>query len=340
MIYLICFAISILVLLIVISLGNAVKPNQLLLAVILIIGNGGYLALAYSKNLEEALLANKLSYVFGIFALLIIFLTVCDMCHIFIPRLAMTILYAIQLIIFVMCCSAGYSDLFYKSVSFNESLYGAYLTKTYGIGHSIYLLMLGGYLFATIIVALYSISKKNTVSSKNVNIILTTNTLAVALYITERVIDIDFELMPVIFTVLVPINLFLIIKMQMYSAYGNYALVKEKINSSGIIMLNKKLFYMGCNECAAELFPELMEWELEKKIPGNGGRFNTYLRQPLMEFINATDRPKELCRKFEIGEEHYHCRVTKIKQGPFKSIGHMIEIENISHLLQDLKSEI
>ena len=67
---------------------------------------------------------------------------------------------------------------------------------------------------------------------------------------------------------------------------------------------------MGSNECARTLFSELEEWDLEEKIPGNGGRFNTFLRQPLNEYVKSgatvktdgkTYKYKDLVCKYEIG---------------------------------------
>ena len=62
-----------------------------------------------------------------------------------------------------------------------------------------------------------------------------------------------------------------------------------KVEKEGYIFIDKKLRFMGCNDRAYEFFPELKEWELEKKLPGKGGRFNTYLRQPLYKYIEQEE---------------------------------------------------
>ena len=57
-----------------------------------------------------------------------------------------------------------------------------------------------------------------------------------------------------------------LIRIYIYSVYDNHGIFMEQIKSTGYIIFNRKLKYMGCNEYATTLFPELKEWELEKNF--------------------------------------------------------------------------
>lgn len=97
--------------------------------IITVIGNGGYYALASSTCLETAILANKLTYVIGIFSPMLIFFNICEICKIRIKHLVVAILYTVQMLLYMSVLTIGSSNLFYKTVQFHVGSYGGYLTK-------------------------------------------------------------------------------------------------------------------------------------------------------------------------------------------------------------------
>lgn len=74
MLYLVCFLVSVLIFLWSVAINENMKINQILLIIITVIDNGGYYTLASATCLETAILANKLTYLIGIFAPMLIFL--------------------------------------------------------------------------------------------------------------------------------------------------------------------------------------------------------------------------------------------------------------------------
>ena len=81
MIYLICFIISLMLLVYILSYENIADINLILLVFIVAIGNGGFYALSCARNLEEAIIANNISYVIGIFAPVTVFRIVSCRSH-------------------------------------------------------------------------------------------------------------------------------------------------------------------------------------------------------------------------------------------------------------------
>lgn len=122
-------------------------------------------------------------------------------------------------------------------------------------------------------------------------------------------------------------------KLRLYSVEGNKEIIDEKLYKSGFIVFTKKLCYMGCNKAAAELFPELQKWELEKKVPGSGGRFNTFLRQPLMQYINSNLKVPIKGKPFVIKEKSFGFSIRCLNNGK-RHIGYIIEIIDITDLLE------
>lgn len=311
MVYLICFLAVLVMLLFLMGYGKSVNVYTVILTSVIAIGNGGYYALAMSTNLQEALLANKLTYIIAVFAPITIFMNICNICRIVVPKRISTILYSIQIVIYLCACTQGSQyKFFFKDVTFKVGPAGGYLEKVYGPVHTIYLITVLLYTVAGMVVGLYSLNRNTVVSKINVDTVIFIDILSVGVYLLERLIHLKIELMPISFTIAMGIMLIPLTKLSVYSVYNNRNIFEDEQEKTAYIIFTKKLKYMGSNECARNLFPELAEWELEEKIPGNGGRFNTFLRQPLNDYVKSgetvktdgkTYKYKDLVCKYEIG---------------------------------------
>ena len=335
MIYLVCFCITLIMLLFIVAYEKALDVNIILLISVVAVGNGGYYALAVSQNLQEAILANTMSYVIGIFAPFILFLIICNICQVRISKLISTILYAVQIVQFLCVSTVGKSDIFYKTVEFHKGETVSYLTKTYGPMHTVFLVFLLIYTSAGIFVSMYSLSKKTVVSQLNVDIILFFDMMVVGVYLVERFVYLDFEIMPIFLTIAIAVIMIPLIRVSIYSIYNNKDIVEEELKKTGYIVFNRKLKYMGSNDYAKVLFPELVSWELEKKIPGSGGRFNTFLRQPFMNFVKEKDLVKTSKKTFEYRGEVYKFEVSKILSNNKWTIGYLIRVSNVTDVVKD-----
>lgn len=327
--YFICFIVSLLILLWAVAINENMRINQILLIVITAIGNGGYYALAVSNGLENAILANKLTYLIGIFSPMLILFNICQVCKIKIRHWLVVALYTVQMLLYLGVCSIGKYDFFYKTVEFHKGSGGAYLTKTYGPLHSIYIVTLVLYLAVSIVVSAYSFQKKNKVSSQDIDILILASILIVGAYMLERVIHLNVELMPFVFTLGLIAILIPITKMAHYSIEENKELIQTKMKGTGYIFFSKNLRYMGCNDYAEMFFPELKEWELEKKIPGSGGRFNTFLRQPFMKYVKADQKEPTEGKPFVIKERCFHFAIRRLYSGK-RHLGYIIELIDVT----------
>lgn len=333
MAYFVCFIFSILIFLWVIMRGDSFGTNQIMMIVVAMIGNGGYYAFATATCLETAILANNLTYLIGIFLPMLLFFNICEICQIKIPRWLVSIIYVIQMLLYLSVCTTGKSKIFYKTVQFHMDDNGVYLTKTYGPMHTVYLITLFVFLVAMIGVLLYASKKRNIVSFINVDLIVFVIIAVVSTYIFQRLLQLTVELFPFVFTLGVVVILFPITKIRSYSVDGNREIIDEKLEKSGFIVFSKKLSYMGCNQTAAELFPELEKWELEKKVPGSGGRFNTFLRQPLMKYVHANRKEPIKGKPFVIKGNTFGFSIRCLNRRK-RHIGYIIEIIDMTDLLE------
>lgn len=326
MIYLVCFLISIITMIFLVANSKNVDINVATLAVICVIGNGGYYALFLSQNLTEAILANKITYSIGCFVPMIMFMLICKICSVNISIPTQVVLYSLQSLIYLSVCTSGTYDFFYKTVEYNVGSYGAYLTKTYGPMHSVYMVGFCIYIVASMMVVGISIRRKNCrVSDNNAYALLTLFIISAVLYFTERFAKLTFELEPMIFTVTSFWVILIYIRIMRYSADDNLTILEAMNKEEAYIVFDKKLNYMSSNDYAIELFPELKEWEIGSMIPGNGGRFNTFLRVPFMRYVKG-ELDESYISGYEYMKKYYRVEISKLLANKFKEYGYVIKV--------------
>lgn len=326
MIYLICFLLAMMTLLFLIFNGKGMDINVVIMAVVCVIGNGGYYALYVSENLEEAILANKITYTIGSLLPMIMFLIISKICGVTINSMIQTVLYLIQGLIFLGVCTSGKYDLFYKTVTYNVGEHGAYLTKTYGPLHSVYIVSFCIYMITSIVVVGVSIRKRTClVSTTKAYTILALFLSSAILYFSERFAKLTFEIEPMIFTITSFWVIVLFIDISRYSAYENLEILGSQKNDVAYIVFNKKLHFMSCNNYAKELFPELVDWEIESIIPGNGGRFNTFLRVPFMNYVNENVKD-DYVGGFEYMHKYYRIDISRLTNNRANTRGYVIKV--------------
>ncbi|MBR1622326.1 MAG: hypothetical protein IJ675_00225, partial [Pseudobutyrivibrio sp.] len=148
-------------------------------------------------------------------------------------------------------------------------------------------------------------------------------------YSVERLINLKVELMPFIYTVGILGILIPVVKVSKYSVERNQEIVSTSMESTGFIVFTNKLLYMDSNDYAKMLFPELAAWEKEKKIPGNGGRFNTFLRPEFMRYVEKGIVEKEKGKSFTMNKKQYGLEFFVLHKGK-RSNGYVIKFYDIN----------
>ena len=159
--------------------------------------NAGYFCLASSKTLEEALLANRISYLGSAFLPLSMLMMMLDLVKIKFKKWIQWILIFIGTIVFVIAASPGYLDIYYKEVSIVTIGGASALDKIYGPLHFVYLLYLLSYLVAMIGVAVYAAIKRKMDSTARIIVLISAFSVNIGVWFIEQIVKIDFELLSV-----------------------------------------------------------------------------------------------------------------------------------------------
>ncbi len=242
----------------------------LMMSLVITICNVGYLALASSTDLSEALLANKITYTGGMFLPYFLLVNVSELCNVRIPK-AVTVIsfvYIMCLLFFVM--TIGHNQLYYVSADIKSYGGVSYLTKEYGFFHNFYTVYLYTMGAAAFYVIIYTIFKKNRVSRRTILMLMVIWVTTTFSYSIERLLGIKFELVPLAYVVFLTMIILIMSRTTMYDMSANVANVYERMEQYGYIAFDKRLRYMSSNALAEKLFPELCECKVDQTIKNAG----------------------------------------------------------------------
>ena len=172
-------------------------PWYLLLFASILVVNIGYFALAISKGLDEALLANRVSYLGSVFLPLSMWMIIINATHIRYRKWIPGALLGVAVVMFLIAASPGYLPIYYKNVSFEVVDGVATLVKNYGPLHVLYLIYLLGYFSAMIVTIVHATLKDKIDSLAYAVIIAIAVFVNLGVWMIEQLVEIDFEFLSV-----------------------------------------------------------------------------------------------------------------------------------------------
>lgn len=267
------------VLAVVIAVGNLILITRrgkmqnvyiVLCGYTVVVSNAGYLALAVANNIDTAILANKITYLGGCFTPLFVFMLVAELCNIKINKKVIFSLVAYSIVVLCMVFSIGYCGIYYKAVELHKTQGISYITKTYGPAHTLYTVLLYGYMIATLLLLVYAFFQKTKVSYKTVLILGTLILLSSVVYIVERKLHSVVDWMPIIYDIDIFITNIMLTRVDMYDMSTNVMNAWKKMEEYGYITFDRKKRYMGCNSLALKYFESLSKCKVDYHIPKQG----------------------------------------------------------------------
>lgn len=189
-----------LALLLVASYQGAIRKKsfwlQLLFASILVI-NIGYFALSMSGTLEEALLANRISYFGSVFLPLSMLMIILDQTQWKQRKWLVGLLTVVSICIFFVAASPGYSDIYYASASLATVNGASVLVKEYGPLHSVYLYYLVSYFAAMIGVIVHAAIRRKMENPIHAVILAFAVFVNIGVWLFGQLVDVPFEFLSV-----------------------------------------------------------------------------------------------------------------------------------------------
>ncbi|MBQ7924832.1 MAG: HD domain-containing protein [Lachnospiraceae bacterium] len=240
------------------------------------ISNLGYLMMAMASNLEEAILANKVTYLGGCFLPLIFLLNTLNLCGIRFKKPIPVGILGFGILQFLCVLTIGYSPLYYRSVSFAVVEGVPVLTKVYGPMHALLYLNVFGCLLGAVGLMIYAMLSKRRVSIKNVLWLLSAETTTVLAFMLGRMIHVAVDWTPAMYVATQGILIGLTKRLCLYDISETIVDNVVERGDYGFISLDLHQRLLDCNDTALNYIPELQTMSVDHSFDGECEIFDQF----------------------------------------------------------------
>ncbi len=291
-----------------------------IIGVLMSVSCGGYLALALSTNLSEAILAKKIYYMGGCFIPPVLFFAMCTVCNFKVADWLRNLLYVYSFLVYGVILTIGHNDIYYINIHLGKFGNATTLEYEYGLAHLFFDIILYGYMVVELIILVYSMHKKYAVSRKNLWAFIMLEVVNTIFFIVGRYLDSTFEIMPLLYVVDGWIILYMHRRATMYSIEDSIISSLGKQDTYGYILFDNHMNYLGCNNIVKELIPEIVRCKVDLPVK------NVPQMDVILKWVNDSAVKSDIVFSYEAMEKHYQCTVENLWYKE-KTCGYIIEMQ-------------
>ena len=294
----------------------------ILFSILVTINCFGRYMLATAENLEMAIWANKFMYIGGAYAPLLTVVVLAKLCNVKLPRLLITIMTAYSTLIVLLVMTIGKYGIYYKQVELGYGNGYNYLIKTYGPLHALYPIMMIIYTIIMFFYVIYALKSRKQISFRTVITISITSFSIMFLYILERATGTKISFLAIGYLIGIAIVIKYFERINMYDMSSNIVSSIEKINEYGYMVFDDKYRYVNSNSLAKELFPEIKEWVVDKKVPVS----DSYVYTEIIEYLNSWNPKEKVNKILHIEDRYFRLNIRPLSYGKKTAIGYLLEL--------------
>ncbi len=246
---------------------NKINKNYILLFFTTMISNFGYATSVYAVTLESAMLGNLISYIGSIFTIYSMLILVIELCNKRFYVFLRAILFLSAIIISIFIATTADSNLFFGH-PYIEKMYGMTIIK-YQSGPIMfcYIAYLAIINIGAMITVVHSILTKKKVSKFNLQILLLMLIFGTLMYLIPLSLGIRINFMPYTYIFMEGFFIFFSARTNTYDLQLNLLNVYKNRGGYGYIAFSNKKRFLGCDNFALNLFPELDNIPIDAFIP-------------------------------------------------------------------------
>ena len=245
------------------------EVNISLIFTIIPIANLGYLMEMTAKTKEGFIYGTKIEYIGGCFLILFINLCVFRLCGINIRRWIRTVFFVLTMILFLSVLSIGYYPIFYKGLSFEKVGNETVVIKDYAIMHNVFYGVLILVIALGIGAIIYTYVAEKPVSKTMLFLLAVPELLSIAGFLGNKMFFKSNYILPYLYVTAQLIYLLIIKRMALYDIIDTVIESMAETGQTAFISIDMKHRYLGSNETAKNIIPELRSMGIDKKIDDN-----------------------------------------------------------------------
>ncbi|MBO4414836.1 MAG: HD domain-containing protein [Lachnospiraceae bacterium] len=233
------------------------------------ISNLGFLFTAMAETEDAALLGVKISYIGGCYMIMFTMLSIFSICKFRIPKWLSTVFMLQSSVVYLGALSIGKNEYFYKSWVFDDtSIPGTSLIthKQYGIGHTLFIVFTIMYFAICVVTLIYAYFVKTDFSASLLLRMFMPELVCMVSFFYGRVLISTIELLPMAYVFAQVMYLIITHRVCLYDITdtGIDSLVES--GDTGFISFDFKCNFLGSNETAEKIFPELKGLTVDERI--------------------------------------------------------------------------
>ena len=224
----------------------------------------GYYLYSMSESQEGAETAMKICYIGGCFLQFFMLFGILNLCHISIKKWIRPLLFVVCMVFYASTLTIGHLDIYYKNSSFKIVDGSGYLNREYGFMHSFFYVAISVFFAAGITAIIYSWFKKSQISRTIILLLVIPYVLTfITFFIGRRLIS-RIDMVPLGYALAEIVYLLIAYRLNLYDVSETVidSLVQEE--TIGYISFDFSFRYLGSNDFAKNLIPELKETAVDE----------------------------------------------------------------------------
>ncbi|MBO6214828.1 MAG: HD domain-containing protein, partial [Lachnospiraceae bacterium] len=227
----------------------------------------GYFLSSLQTTMEGAILSQQMIYIGGVFLQMFIVLSIFNLCRIEISRILRTCIFAVCCLVYASVLTIGHMDIFYSSVTFGVVDGGPKLIREYGFMHTAFYLLICVFLIAGISAIVYSWINKKDVPNRILLLLIIPDAVCVlTFFVWLKLFDSSVDLVPLGYVISEVIFLLIAYRVNLYDVSDTVIDSYVQEQRVGYISFDFKLRYLGSNDVAKKLIPELYNTPVDERF--------------------------------------------------------------------------
>ena len=238
---------------------------EILISVCVMLSNIGYFILSCSRNLQEAVLANSLSYLGGVFLPLLIVYVLIDYSDSKIPMWFSISMLLINIVIFLSTMLTDRLPFFYSSVKFIPGDHSHLIKEPGTIYYIRYIVLAVEVGLAAFFTILTYLGKRS--ASFRIMMIYAGSLLGVLLvYLARYIFSMKYDLIPFFYLICTLLLDYVVARSTIYNVNLSVQEKIDELSTYGYLVFDRKFRFVGSNSASEKFFPEIKNVRIDSKI--------------------------------------------------------------------------
>ena len=301
-------------------------PHITLVFVLIPLITFSHLQLAQATTLESALNAYNYTVIGGCFLQMIFMFTTFSLCRIHLNRWLKLLFMLVSTLVFLSALTIGKKDWYYKNAYLEQNGSSYVLVKEYGVMHSVFYILVCVYFIMSLGAIIYAFLRKNQISRKILVLLFLPELVCMLSFFGGRRVFSQIELLPAAYIFVQMMYLAIVYRISLYDVTETAVETMAESGSAGFVTFDLDRCYLGSNETAKEIFPELNDLTVDLSLRNNQKLWELFSPR-LDAFESHPENSAENQFHYEKDDKIYSCSIEWLSGGKHKR-GYQIFIED------------